>query len=1050
MSKPTQFRFNPLWIVVAFFWASPVLLWGQAQVDFVLKGTVADKQGQPLIGVAIQIVELRQGSVSDLDGAFEFEGSAPAGTYTLQASYLGYGNYTQSITIDGQNTQFNLAITMLEDALALDEVVVTGSTLKSTRRQLGNAVNIVNADKLQNAGTDNLISALQGKVAGAQVTQNSGDPAGGISVRLRGVNSIRGNSDPLYVIDGVVVSNSTTNVTQISVSAGEASLGTNRLADINPKDIESINVISGAAAAAVYGSRAANGVVLITTKRGQSGKPQITLSTSVNMNQLRKKVPITTYGKQFGSTSLRLHTISNFTTGPTVNVLGRNLSSQLVDVTRYDYQDDVFQTGMGTDNYLSVAGGSDKTKYFASISYMTNEGIVRNTDFTRYGLRLNLDQQLAPWIKASFGLSYNNSFSNEKPSGNSFFSPINSINITNNTTDAAQRDANGNLQAVEPTRVNPLSVIEDFDISQEVNRAISNLTFTLFPVKGMTIDWILGADVYGQVGQTFIPVYPYAGVNPAYYANGYAGNVNTNFRLFKNDVNVNYAADLTDRLRSSTTAGFNYQYSRSEALLASGETLLPNISTINGATTTLRSGYGLDQYSLSGYFLQQTFGWNNQLFLTLAGRVDGSSKFSEEENTQFYPKASASWVVSDNDFWKNSFGSAWNGLKLRASWGESGGLTGIGSYDRFWQFSPVNFLNRPTFVPSTQLANPLIVPERTRELEIGADFSFLDSRVNLALTYYKQDVFDLVVNRLLAASSGGRSIVDNVGEMENKGIEANLGLNVARKTNLNWDVNLVFSRNKNEVVNAGSPLVGINNVAGAPAFLVQGQPASVMFGTIYARNSDGSLLLGSNGLPLQEFGTVTKYNGETIPAGAYVLAGQLYTPARNSAGQPTGSPLRDIIADPNPDFIASLGSTLRYKDFSFSFLFDGVFGNEVFNADKRTRQGVGIGDYAEKELKGELPRGYIWSIYQIEEWRVDDGSFIKLRELALSYKLPKLFEGMQDWNLSFVGRNLLSFDDYNGYDPETNAGGNSDLLRGVDFGNVPIPRTYQVVLTAKF
>ena len=199
-----------------------------------------------------------------------------------------------------------------------------------------------------------------------------------------------------------------------------------------------------------------------------------------------------------------------------------------------------------------MSGGTDKTKYYGSISYMANQGIVRNTDFNRYGLRLNLDQQLAPWIKASFGLSYNNSFSNEKPNGNSFFSPINAINITNNITDAAKRDANGNLQAVEVTRVNPLSVIEDFDINQEVNRAISNPAFTLFPLKGMTIDWVLGADVYSQAGNTYIPPYPYASVNPLYYAAGFAATVNSNFRLFNNDLNINYETNITNNLRSIT------------------------------------------------------------------------------------------------------------------------------------------------------------------------------------------------------------------------------------------------------------------------------------------------------------------------------------------------------------------------------------------------------------------------------------------------------------------------------------------------------------------
>ena len=269
MSKPVHVRFQSAWIALALLFAAPAISWGQGQVAYSISGVVSDKANQPLIGVAVQLLATRQGTLTDLDGKYMLEGTVASGTYTLQMSYLGYANFTRTITIDDANRKLDLNVTLEEDALALDEVVVTGSTLKSTRRQLGNAVNIVNADALQKSGTDNLLSALQGKIAGAQVTQNSGDPSGGLSVRLRGVNSIRGNSDPLYVIDGVVVSNSTTNVTQVSVSAGAAEMGTNRLADINPKDIESINVLSGAAAAAVYGSRAANGVVIITTNAGQ-------------------------------------------------------------------------------------------------------------------------------------------------------------------------------------------------------------------------------------------------------------------------------------------------------------------------------------------------------------------------------------------------------------------------------------------------------------------------------------------------------------------------------------------------------------------------------------------------------------------------------------------------------------------------------------------------------------------------------------------------------------------------------------------------------------
>jgi hypothetical protein len=246
-------------------------------------------------------------------------------------------------------------------------------------------------------------------------------------------------------------------------------------------------------------------------------------------------------------------------------------------------------------------------------------------------------------------------------------------------------------------------------------------------------------------------------------------------------------------------------------------------------------------------------------------------------------------------------------------------------------------------------------------------------------------------------------------------------------------------------------LVAINTVTGAPVFLVQGEAPSVFFGTYYAKNADGSLLLDSRGLPQTEKGTAVPYKpGSEIPAGSYVYAGTIYTPKRDAAGQPSGTALRKIIGDPNPDFLASFGSNIRYKKLNFSFLLDGVFGADVFNADRRTRQGVGIGDYAEREMKGELVRGYIWSIYPIEEWRIDPGQYIKIREVSLSYQMPSPFKGISDLNVALIGRNLFSFDQYDGFDPETNAGGNSDLFRGVDFGNVPIPRTFQLSLTAKF
>jgi hypothetical protein len=304
------------------------------------------------------------------------------------------------------------------------------------------------------------------------------------------------------------------------------------------------------------------------------------------------------------------------------------------------------------------------------------------------------------------------------------------------------------------------------------------------------------------------------------------------------------------------------------------------------------------------------------------------------------------------------------------------------------------------------------------------------------LTYYSQNITDLVVNRVLAASSGGTSIVNNVGEMQNKGFEVSLGANVIKTKDFSWDANVVFSSNRNKITKLPGGNVAITNAAGAPIFLIEGQPASVFYGNPYARNADGSLLLTSQGFPQRERGTQTG-----------ILS---YTPQRDASGQPTGAFITSVIGNPNPDWTGSFSSNFQYKKLSLRFLLDAIQGVQVFNADKRTRNNVGIGDLAEAELRGTAPRGTVFALVPIEEYRVDNGSFVKLREVSLGYSFVKALAGKYDLNVSLVGRNLVSWDNYNGFDPETNAGGNSSLLRGVDFGNIPIPRTYQLTISANF
>jgi TonB-linked SusC/RagA family outer membrane protein len=1033
---------------------------GGANQRFTLTGRVTDATGLGLPGATVLLKGTGLGAASGADGGYSFTANKAPGAYTLTISLVGYKTESRAITLGGGET-VTTDVTLAESRQNLDEVVVVGSTVTTNRRELGNAISTISGNALTQSGSGGVLNSLQGKVPGAQITQNSGDPAGSISVRLRGVHSLSGSSDPLYVIDGVIVSNASTNVSQLALSndIGSANAGQNRLADLNPNDIASINVINGAAAAAQYGSRASNGVVLINTKRGQAGAPRVSVSTSFQINELRHMVPVNTYGKQFGYAGLRLYTIGVPAAGPGVTTVGinrANVTTQLatneVDVTRYNYFDQIFRKGYGTDDAVSVAGGSERTQYYFSLGYLKNQGIIKGTDFTRYNLRARVDQRLTDWAKVSAGISYINSFSNEKANGNVFYSPINSINITNNIYDITQRDINGNLLAVEPTRINPLSTIEDMKFTQGINRTVSDVQVNLTPVKGLSIDYVLGVDNYSQVGQGYIRPYPYqatAGLPAARYPLGYASNANNVSTQLNSDLNVGYERYFTEKLKVSLLAGYSYQYSRQELTTTQGQNLAPFITTVNGAaSTTITSGYTLYQFDLSGIYAQATVGYQNLVFLTGAIRRDRSTIFAESQTNQYYPKISASLVVSDLGVWKNAgIAKTFTTFKLRASYGEAGNLAGNDPYSRFYPFQSVGFLGRNTIVPSTRLGNLGLRPERNNEFEGGADLGFFNDRVGIGVTAYHQKITDLLVVRNLAPSTGGASVPANVGNMQNVGLEVVLNATPIKTTDFTWDIALIYNRNRNKVLdlpgsNGATQAISIDNAAGAPVYLLNGQPAGVFYGSAYARNPDGSLLLTPQGFPQDE-----RTSGQAVGS-------TTFTPAREAGGQPsyaTGTTVANVvIGNPNPNWTGSLNTNFAYKKLSLHLLLDAVRGVSVFNADKRTRQGVGLGDLAEQELRGNLPRGYIFAIYNTQEFRVDDGSYVKLREVALSYALPTFTKFISALNLSVVGRNLYSWDHYNGFDPETSAGGSSDLLRAIDFGNVPIPRTYQLKLSATF
>jgi len=963
-----------------------------------ITGTVTDDFGETIPGVTVQIKNTNKGAVTDFSGNYTLQANVNSGNNLLVFRSIGYSTKEIPFTYESQ-IEMVLDAVLSADILGLDEVVITGVGALTAKKQIGNVISSVSGLDIAESAALDVTGALSGKLAGIQVSQNSGDPAGGISVRLRSASTVNGSSDPLYIIDGVIVNNNSTNVLNVT------SVVQNRLSDINPQDIDRIEVIKGAAAAAIYGSRASNGVVQIFTKKGKTGEPVITLSTSINFNSLRKKRDFNEEPFDWTSSD-----ITDLAKEP---------------VTRYDYQDMVFENSVGTDNYVSVAGGMEKTNYFASVSYLKNDGIMKGTDFQRSGGRIRINQELNDWASASVGTYFSTSQSNDLPNGGYGFGVLQTILFTNNKIDPS-RDADGNYPNMT-FYPNILEYIETFEFQQKNNRVISDLQLNLKPVEGLNINYTLGYDNAESTGTTYVPI----GTNTRVLGSASTSTIST--KQINSDLNATFMTDISDLFESTTTAGFSWQADDTDVRAISASGLALGVKTTNGAAT-VSTNEARSKRTFWGGFVQQTFGFDNKLFLTGAIRLDGSSVFGADERNQFYPKASMSYLLSQEDFWQNSLGSTFDSFKIRAAWGQAGNLTAIGPFDRFSNYAATSIDGSSGLIAPSRLGNPDLKPERQTELEFGVDMSLFKNRLGIELTYYTQDIEDLLLARTLSPSTGAGSRIENIGTMKNKGFEVLVTATPVQSSDFTWSVTGTFSANKNEVNNIEGEQFGIGNFGFSVA--KNGQPLGVFYQGFYARNDDGSLLLTPAGLPQREKGTVDA-NGNPVPG-------------RDASGQPSGANLSKVIGDPNPDFIASLINEVTYKNFSFRMQFDAVQGVDILSWDTRMFYRFGGGPASASELRGESVRGTGAANFGIAESYIEDGSFIKLRELSTSYSITEPLKGIDKVKFTLTGRNLLSFDSFSSYDPEVNMDAQSNGSRGGVMGLTPIPRVIKLGLTATF
>ncbi|RLD83606.1 MAG: SusC/RagA family TonB-linked outer membrane protein, partial [Bacteroidetes bacterium] len=909
----------------------------------------------------------------------------------------------------GSETNVTADVAMSTDITKLDEVIVTGVSGLTTRKQIGASIGSVNEEQLKSRSVTSVTEALQGQITGAHIMRNSGNPASSISVRLRGASTLLGSSEPLYMIDGVIINADP----RSSVSLG--SYTQNPLVDIDMSDIESIEVLKGPAASAIYGSLASNGIIQIITKKGKVGKPSIVVNTSVNFNSVSKTKPFNDTGLEWTD--------------------GTHTATQSVE--RYDWQDYIFDETMGTENSINVSGGTDKTKYLFSASYLYNEGILRNTSFDRKTFKVRINQELTDWLSVDAGTYYSTNISKEIPYGNAWTgNPMVALLFGDNVLDPSA-DEFGNYPNAGWSS-NPYEDIDLLDISQKNNRLISDIVLKANPIKGLNLKYTFGYDYMASSGKFKIP---YG------FTSDTQGNISktvVNKGILNSVFDASYKYKITDNISATTGAGYSYLYKRYESMGITS-TSLPAFDNIDVVSGTITGFNGISEMAYWGGYIQQYFNFSDIFYLTLAGRMDGASLFGEDERQQFYPKVSGSFIVSDLDFWKTSIGDIANSFKLRGAWGQAGNLTVLenisGGYVTNTNYSTGSYAGGTTYYSSATAGNPNIRPERTSEMEFGFDASFLNSRIGFEFTYYNQNISDLVINKNLSPSTGYATVVENVGTMTNNGIELGLSAAIIRNKDIKWDLNFNYSKNTNLVTHVEGGRISFGGFGTSVA--QTNQPLGVFYGYYAATDANGGIIPNAIGAPQQAMG---HYEDQTLPDGEVI---QVAVQDYDASGQPTGEVLKKVIGDPNPDFNLSLTNTFSYKNFSLRVMIDAVQGFDVFDWDKRIAYRYPGGHFYGQELV-DNNYGFYQGQYSVYDQFVEDGSFVKLRDLSLSYNWRPKTKVIESIRFTASGSNLITWTNYWGFDSEVNYEGASNVSRGQDFGNIPIPRVFKFGIALKF
>lgn len=998
----------------------PILSFAQEThpiINAALSGKVIDAQTkEPLPGVLLQLEGVTHSVVTDIDGRFNFVTGQKL-PFRIIVSYIGY----KKQKVIAEKTP--ITIELVPDLKELGEVVVVGYG-SQRRSDLTGSISSVSTDALKQP-VSSIDQALKGAASGVQVTQTSGQPGGGVSIRIRGGASIQGGNEPLYVIDGFPIYNSSATTGVLSGTA------TNPLAGINPADIESVDILKDASATAIYGSRGANGVVIITTKKGKADRSNITYQASFGTQEIQKTIDVLG-AKDFAI--LRNEVL--YDTNPTLGKF-QYLPQSEIDLLGEgtNWQDAAFRKAPTQNHQLTISGGSQKVQYLLSGNYFDQDGIIRNTDFSRLGFRANVDANPSNSFKVSANLTISKSDADVAPSG-----IINSLLIMPPTATIYEADGSYTLRnPFENIFANPIATL-----NETINKSTSNkLLGTAFGeysiINDLKVKVLFGADVNNQKEKYYVPSTIYEGSS----VGGSASIGTLNYYSWLNENTVSYNKTF-GKHHVDAIVGFTQQEATNESLTAGAQQFVSDDLTYNSlqsGSTLVRPNSDTYSWVLHSYLARINYNYNNLYYFTSSLRRDGSSRFGANNKWGNFPSVAASWRISGEPFFKPLLNTV-SDLKLRASFGTTGNLE-IGQYQSLSTLYNLVYLfggNILTGFAPSRVANENLGWETTYQYDSGIDASFFNSRLQVSLDAYYKKTTDLLLNVEIPWTTGYTSSLQNYGSVENKGLE--LGIRTKNFIgDFSWDTDFNISFNRNKVLTIGN---GASSYVSGNYVIQVGQPLGTFYGTV----TDGILQTG-------EEATKGKYTGNATPK----AGDRLY---KDVSGDDTFTTAADrtIIGNAQPDFIFGLSNNFSYRGFDLSVFIQGSYGNQIINTNRQNLEmftgqqnasATALERWTPTNPSTTIPRAKLDPAPIFSDRFVEDGSFLRLKNVNLGYTLPKPLTDKVKLGSVYVfvsGQNLLTWTKYTGFDPEVTSG--SNVSPGTDSGIYPISRTVNAGLRVTF